>query len=188
MSFISLENLSTPALEALLAFHVEAARNIEERLRCAEESLRSTEEGLRSTLPLAEQNGDIEVSLEDAENALLPEHSALQSPFNLLHRQSAAPSPSPPSTPVRNTRQMPSTPSLGGAWLAWSTDTTPPTPTPPHSTVSRKRRRVEDENPGEREHVRIRIDPGWPRGFIRTPPRKQRVWDKENEKRVTSTR
>ncbi|KAJ6572231.1 hypothetical protein B0H19DRAFT_1373080 [Mycena capillaripes] len=116
MSLISLENLQTPtpALEAL-AFRVAAARNIEERLWSAEEGLKSAEERLRLTSPLAEKNNDIEVSLEDAENPALPEHSS----FNLLRRQSEAPSPSPLSTPVRITPQMPSTPSSGGPWLAW---------------------------------------------------------------------
>jgi hypothetical protein len=48
---MSLENLSKPALEALLASHFEATRHLEERLKSAEERLRSAEERLMCAPP-----------------------------------------------------------------------------------------------------------------------------------------
>ncbi|KAF7348658.1 hypothetical protein MVEN_01384200 [Mycena venus] len=174
---MSLENLSKPALEALLAFHADAARRIEEQFGSTEERLADSEDQLKLQLPLA----DIEASLEDTEE----QSGALLSPFNLAasHRRSSAPSssPSPPSRPVHSALRMPSPPSVSvRTWTRWSADITSPTPAPRHG-CKRKHEEKEEEDSNERERVCICIDPGWLRGFTGTPPRRLRLWDKENE-------
>ncbi|KAJ7867135.1 hypothetical protein B0H13DRAFT_1897655 [Mycena leptocephala] len=167
---MSLENLSKPALETLLAFHVEAAdtwKNDSSQLRSASGLQKS---GSYATLP--EQSWT----------------SGPQLPFSPtdLRRRSSAPSPSQPSTPVRRVPGMPSSPAVG-TWPVWSMGATSPTPGPRHSPrLDRKRRRGNEEN--EYERLRRRIDPGWPRGFIRTPSRKRRLWEQENERREVQYR
>ncbi|KAJ7216736.1 hypothetical protein B0H12DRAFT_1078893 [Mycena haematopus] len=162
---MSLNNLSKPALEALLAFHADAARRIEEQLR--------------ATSPLI--GHDVELPITEGTNTE-EQSGVLRSPFNQSDslRQASAPSPSPPSTPVRRSPRMPSPPSVGRTWPTWSRESTSPTPGP--VSLSRKRRREEEDDSTEPEHTQRRINPGWPRGFIRTPPRRRRSWNKENEK------
>ncbi|KAJ7859284.1 hypothetical protein B0H13DRAFT_1901532 [Mycena leptocephala] len=85
---MSLENLSKPALEALLASHFEATRHLEERLKSAEERLRSAEERLIATFPLIERDADIGETKKSWT-------SGPQLPFSPtdLRRRSSAPSP-----------------------------------------------------------------------------------------------
>ncbi|KAJ7669464.1 hypothetical protein DFH06DRAFT_184985 [Mycena polygramma] len=179
---MSPDSLQTPALEALLAFHLEAARQLEERLRSAEPP-RSVEERVRTTSSPNEHDDDGGGSSEDTPDMQLPaQSSSLQSPFTPTHlvRRTSVPSPgSPSSTPVRSAPRISSPPSVRVTWPR-DTDATSPTPA---LCRSRKRRRVEEEESSERNRVRVRIVPGWPRGFIRTPPRRRRLWDKENEQR-----
>ncbi|KAJ7655327.1 hypothetical protein B0H17DRAFT_378945 [Mycena rosella] len=171
---MTLEKLSKSDMEALLAFHVDAARHLEERLR--------------STFPLPENGSGIVLSPEDQLDTEGPspnsgDSSRLHSHFEMdLHRRSLAPSlsPSPPSTPVRPARLSP--PPVREAWPVWGADPTSPISAPRHSaSFGRKRRRIDEDEPRAREG--IHLDPGWPRGLIRTPPRRRRIWDKENERR-----
>ncbi|KAJ7484273.1 hypothetical protein FB451DRAFT_1363824 [Mycena latifolia] len=66
----------------------------------------------------------------------------------------------------------------------WGADRSSPTPTQRTTSSSRKRRRMDEDESRPRDG--LRLDPGWPRGFMRKPPRRRRVWDKENERRVLS--
>ncbi|KAJ7512347.1 hypothetical protein B0H11DRAFT_1950760 [Mycena galericulata] len=170
---MSLDSLSNSALEALLEFYLEAVR-------------RRLEERLRTAPMLPEFGTGADERIEHADPRSQDPPDALQSPFNPGHlhpRRSLEPSPSPPSTPVRRARPewLSSPRPMRALWPTLRVDTTSPTPSPPYTT-SRKRGHVagDEENSGARK--RIRLDPGWPRGFIRVPPRRTRLWDKENVK------
>ncbi|KAJ7506040.1 hypothetical protein B0H11DRAFT_1974574 [Mycena galericulata] len=160
---MSLDSLSNSTLEALLEFHLEGVR-LEERLRAAPQFVTGAY--------------DESELIEHADARSLQEPSdALQSPFNPGHmrpHRSLETSPSPPSTPV---------PCALPEWLSSPLPVDPTSPTPlPRYTASRNRGRKPDDEENSDARKRICLDPGWPRGFIRVPPRRMRLWDKENVK------
>ncbi|KAK7046935.1 hypothetical protein R3P38DRAFT_2877047 [Favolaschia claudopus] len=178
---MSLKTLSKPALEALLAYHVEVAR-------CIEEELESEREACNDA-PIVSLNSTIvEQSPELLGSSTAEQPIATPTPrFPFVHPDAQLTN-SRPSTPVnRRPSTSPSTPAAHD-WpdtvtVPWRFECSSPSPTPRHSRNLKRKRAEEDPDDHIPQPVRvhIRIDPGWPRGFIRTPTRKRRVWNKENE-------
>ncbi|KAJ7056120.1 hypothetical protein C8F01DRAFT_1156888 [Mycena amicta] len=207
---MALDTLSQPALKALLAFHLDAAGQIQERIRAASSvSVKAESEAV--TAAGNEQRN--QVSLPQA-----PPDAYLQYPFRLRSVSYPTSSPkglslvSPPSTPRRQriprplssppSLRPPSSPVFGGLWRY---DTSPTSPSPSPSLGMKRRHAELEDSDGvdseviglgnqsavdDRPYVRVRgsrssipLVPGWPRGVMRTPTPKRRkvpVWDKEN--------
>ncbi|KAJ7056150.1 hypothetical protein C8F01DRAFT_1156966 [Mycena amicta] len=202
---MALDTLSQPALEALLAFHLDAAGQIQERIRAAFfVSMKAESEAVAAAGNEQRNQVSLELHPQASPNAYL------QSPFRL--RSVSYPTSSPKGLSLRIPRprssppslRPPSSPVFGGLWRY---DTGPTSPSPSPSLGTKRRHAELEDSDGvdsevielqlgnqsavdDRPYVRVRgsrcsipLVPGWPRGVMRTPTPKRRkvpVWDKEN--------